>query len=118
MSISETYVTEIQLITNGFAAEFGNTVGMIVNVITPSGTNKFSGSIAYRFRIPSFYTRPFFYPSADDLPDNQARDLAMSVGGPIIKDRWHFYFGYQYGTRDDKALANRLVTIRPQDQAG
>jgi hypothetical protein len=33
------------LVTNGFAAEFGNTPGLIMNVVTPSGTNKISGGI-------------------------------------------------------------------------
>ena len=53
MLISDTFVKEVQLITNGFAAEFGNTPGMIMNVITPSGSNKFSGNVSYRFRRPA-----------------------------------------------------------------
>ena len=65
MFISETFVNEVQLVTNGFAPEFGNTPGVIMNVVTPSGTNTTSGSVSYRFRRPSFYSRPFFYPSAE-----------------------------------------------------
>ena len=117
MLISDTYISEIQLVTNGFAAEFGNTPGLIMNVVTPSGTNKISGAISYRLRRPSFYSRPFFYPSSKDIPDNKADDFTAAVGGPVIKDRWHFYFGYENGKRDDKAVAERLLTIRPEDQA-
>jgi hypothetical protein len=116
MLISETFVNEIQLITNGFAAEFGNTPGLIMNVVTPSGTNKISGSVSYRFRRPSFYSRPFFYPSAENWPENKTDNLTASVGVPIIKDHWHFYGGYEYVKRDDKAVAARLLTIRPSDQ--
>lgn len=116
MLISDTYISEIQLVANGFAAEFGNTPGLIMNVVTPSGTNAYHGSIGYRFRRPSFYSRPFFYPTAD-LPDNKADHFTATMGGPIIKDRWHFYFGYENGKRDDKAAANRLLTIRPEDRA-
>ncbi|MCA1626239.1 MAG: TonB-dependent receptor, partial [Acidobacteria bacterium] len=115
MIISDTYVNEIQLVTNGFAAEFGNTPGMIMNVVTPSGTNKISGAVSYRLRRPSFYSRPFFYPAAD-LPDNQADNFTAAIGAPIIKDRWHFYFGYEYQHRDDKAAAMRLVTITPTNR--
>jgi len=115
MIISETYVSEIQLVTNGFAAEFGNTPGMIMNVVTPSGTNKISGAVSYRLRRPPFYSRPFFYPAAD-LPDNQADNFTAAIGAPIIKDRWHFYFGYEYQHRDDKAAAMRLVTITPTNR--
>ena len=117
MSISDTYVSEIQLLTNGFAAEYGNTPGMIMNVVTPSGTNQISGSVGFRFRVPSFYSRPFFYPSPGDIPDNRASDLTAAIGGPIIKDRWHFYAGYENQKRDDKALAARLLTISPDDKA-
>ena len=117
MIISDTYVSEIQLVTNGFAAEFGNTPGLIMNVVTPSGTNALHGSVSYRFRRPSFYSRPFFYPSATDIPDNKADNFTAAISGPIIKDRWHFYFGYENGKRDDKAAAVRLLTIREEDEA-
>ena len=117
MLMSDTYISEIQLVTNGFAAEFGNTPGLIMNVVTPSGTNEISGAISYRFRRPRFYSRPFFYPSPKDIPDNKADNFTATIGGPIIKDRWHFYFGYENGKRDDKAVAERLLTIRPEDQA-
>jgi len=116
MVISDTFVSEIQLVTNGFAAEFGNTPGLIINVVTPSGTNDLSGTVSYRFRRSSFYSRPFFFPAAD-LPDNKADNFTAAIGSPIIKDRWHFYFGYEYVKRDDKALAGRLLTIREEDKA-
>ena len=46
MILSDTSVNEVQLLTNGFAAEFGNTTGMIVNMVTPSGTNDLRGSVS------------------------------------------------------------------------
>ena len=116
MIISETFVDEVQLVTNGFASEFGNTPGLIMNVVTPSGTNALHGSISYRLRRPPFYSRPFFFP-ANDLPDNKSDDFTATVGGPIIKDRWHFYFGGEYFKRDDKAVAARLLTIKETDKA-
>jgi hypothetical protein len=117
MLISDTYVNEIQLVANGFAAEFGNTPGMIMNIVTPSGTNKISGAVSYRFRRPSFYSRPFFYPSSEDIPDSKVDNVTAAIGGPIIKDRWHFYFGYENGRRDDKTAAIRLLTITAEDRA-
>ena len=110
LSISDTYVNEIQLLTNSFAAEFGNTTGMIVNIVTPSGTNNLRGSVTYLFRRPSFYSRPFFF-SARQLPTNVTNNVAATIGGPVLKDRWHFYLGYEYIQRDDSTRANRQVTI-------
>ncbi|MCM3902764.1 MAG: TonB-dependent receptor [Pyrinomonadaceae bacterium] len=116
MLISDVYVSEVQLLTNGFAAEFGNTTGMIMNMVTPSGTNALHGAVSYRFRRPSFYSRPFFY-SASAVPDNKSDDFTAQVGAPIIKDRWHFYFGYEWIKRDDKAAAERVLTTPAADQA-
>lgn len=114
--ISDGYPSEIQLVTNGFAAEFGDTPGMIMSIVTPSGTNAFRGEISYRFRRPSFYTRPFFYDSPEDIPDNRANILTGSAGGRIIKDRWHFFGSYQWQYRDDRAGAGRRITITPENR--
>jgi Carboxypeptidase regulatory-like domain len=91
MPISEVFVSEVQLVTNGFSAEFGNTPGLIMNAVTPTGTNAIHGSTSYRFRRTPFYARPFFYNSANDLPKNKADDFTFAIGGPIIKDKWHYY---------------------------
>ena len=117
MLISDVYVSEVQLVTNGFAAEFGSTPGLIMNVVTPSGTNKFSGLVSYRFRRAAFYSHPFFFSSSEDVPDNKADDFTAAIGGAIIKDRWHFYAAYENDKRDDKAAAVRLLTITPANRA-
>jgi len=117
MPISDTFISEVQLVTNGFSAEFGNTPGLIMNAVTPSGTNAVHGSASYRFRRTPFYARPFQYTSVNDLPETKADNLTFAIGGPIIKDRWHFYGGYEYVDRDLTAESGRLVTIRATDQA-
>ncbi len=117
MPISDTFVSEVQLVTNGFSAEFGNTPGLIMNAVTPSGTNDVHGSASYRFRRTPFYARPFQYTSVNDLPETKADNLTFAIGGPIIKDRWHFYGGYEFVDRDLTAESGRLVTISGANQA-
>ncbi len=117
MPISEIFVSQVQLVTNGFSAEFGNTPGLIMNAITPSGTNGIHGSASYRFRRTPFYARPFFYNSNNDLPANKADDIAAAVGGPIITDRWQYYGGFEYIKRGLAVEPIRLVTITPANQA-
>jgi hypothetical protein len=117
MPISDVFVSEVQLVTNGFSAEFGNTPGLIMNAVTPSGTNGIHGSTSYRFRRTPLYARPFFYNSVNDLPTNKADDFTVAVGGPIIKDRWHYYTGYEYVKRGLAVEPQRLITISPANQA-
>jgi len=110
MMMSEVFVNEVQIVTNGFAPEFGNTTGMIMNIVTPAGTNDIKGKAGYLFRRPSFYARPFFF-SAAQLPHNSTNNVLTTVSGPIIRDRWHWYAGYEYIDRDDSTRSNRQVTI-------
>ena len=110
MPISETFVSEVQLVTNGFAAEFGNTPGLIMNAVTPAGTNEFHGSASYRFRRTSFSARPFFF-SGVNKPPTVVDNFSGAVGGPIVKDKWHFYTGFERVDRDLAGEPQRVVNI-------
>ena len=44
MPISEVMVSEVKVITSGYAPEFGQTTGIVYNAITPSGTNNYKAS--------------------------------------------------------------------------
>ncbi len=109
--ISDTFISEVQLVTNGFSAEFGNTPGLIMNNITPSGTNGIHGSASYRFRRTAFSSRPFNSSPLAVKPPTAVDDYTIAVGGPIIKDRWHFYGGYEKVKRDFSGRPQQLVTI-------
>ncbi|HEX8195359.1 MAG TPA: TonB-dependent receptor [Pyrinomonadaceae bacterium] len=109
--ISETFISEVQLVTNGFSAEFGNTPGLVMNNITPSGTNGFHGSASYRFRRTGFSSRPFNAPPADPKPSTKVDDFTLAIGGPIIKDRWHFYGGYEFVKRDLSGRPDQQIRI-------
>ena len=97
---SEIMVQEVKVITSGFAPEFGQTTGMVFNAITPSGTNDIKGSVAYRQRTVGMTERPFFLAPTARKPDNNLKDYTATLGGPIVKDRVHFYAGYEYVDQD------------------
>ncbi|MCC6825427.1 MAG: TonB-dependent receptor [Acidobacteria bacterium] len=109
--ISETFIAEVQLVTNGFAPEFGNTPGLVMNSITPSGTNSLHGSASYRLRRTWMSSRPFNILPTAPKPPTPVDDLTLAIGGPFIKDRWHFYGGYEWVKRDFSGRPQQLVTI-------
>src|SRR6266404_74952 len=117
MPISEIFVNEVQLVTNGFAPEFGNTPGIIMNTITPSGTNEFHGNVSYRFRRTAFSARPFFFNPLAKKPGTKVDDISFGVGGRIIKDRWHFYTGFERVPRDLSGEPQRIITISDANRA-
>jgi hypothetical protein len=115
LPISEVMVKEVKVITSGFAPEFGQTTGMVYNAVTPSGTNQLSGSASFRFRRKDFSEKPFFLAATAPKPDTYVNNWTATVGGPIVKDRTHFYLGYEYVDRD--LSADRIITVSPADAA-
>ncbi|MGB7070279.1 MAG: TonB-dependent receptor [Pyrinomonadaceae bacterium] len=117
MPISDTFISEVQLVTNGFAAEFGNTPGLIMNAVTPTGTNGFHGSASYRFRRTPFSSRPFNISPTAVKPETKVDNITFAIGGPIIKDRWHFYGGHEWVERDLAGEPQRTITVTEANKA-
>lgn len=82
-------VEEMQVLANGYSAEFGRAAGGQVNVVLKSGTNDFHGSAMFLYRIADLQARPSL---AAKNPDRTWHDEAFTLGGPIKKDRI-FFFG-------------------------
>jgi hypothetical protein len=108
---SDIMVEEVQVITSGFAPEFGQTTGMVYNAVSPSGTNQYRGQGSYRFRRRDFSSRPFTLSSAAPKPDTKVDNYTVALGGPIVRDRAHFYAGYEYLKND--LSAGRVITVTP-----
>jgi len=116
LPVSEVMVREVKVVTSGYAPEFGQTTGMVYNAITPSGTNQLHGSGSYRFRRKSFSAFPFFFQgprTPERKPDTKVDTFTAELGGPLIHDRWHYFFGFENTSRD--LSAQRVITVRPED---
>jgi len=111
--VSETFVKEVQLLSNGYSAEFGNTAGAVVNVVTPSGTNELDGSAAFLYRPAMLSAKAFGFRSGDPDPNVDGNGITATLGGPIISDRWHFYAGYEWARRN----ASSLITVSEPNRA-
>ena len=91
---SQDSIAEFQFISNRFDATQGRSTGVQVNAITKSGTNQLSGLFRGNFR-DSQLQRGRIRCSERVVPiDNQ--QLSATVGGPIAKDRLHFFANYEY----------------------
>ncbi len=112
LPVSEVLVREVKVITNGFAPEFGQTTGMVYNAITPSGTNSIDGSASFRFRRNDMSSRPFFLAPTARKPDTEVNDVTLTLGGPVVKDKWHYYGAYEYVDRS-LITGNQVITVAP-----
>jgi hypothetical protein len=100
-------VKEFQVNTNGFSAEFGRAAGAVINVVTKSGTNNFTGSAFEYFRDESLDARnPNLVAANRHRPAGQINQFGGTLGGPIVKNK-AFFFGAYEGQRSK--LPNPVV---------
>ena len=107
-------VEEFKVQTNSLAAEFGQTSGGIISVVTRSGTNQFHGSLYEFFRNDALDARNAFLTERDPItgrtkPILRYNQYGGTVGGPVFlphfgeggpvvhsgKDKTFFFFGYE-----------------------
>jgi hypothetical protein len=106
-------VQEVNVETNDYTAESGRTPGGLVSVITKSGTNNFHGSLYEFLQNDAFNARNPFDPSPKfKQSEFRQNDFGGSVGGPIIKDRTFFFFGYE-GFRQIAGVQNPITSTVP-----
>ncbi|HJV91585.1 MAG TPA: TonB-dependent receptor [Holophagaceae bacterium] len=95
-------IKELQVITNPFEAKYGNAAGAVINAITKSGTNEWTGSTLLSIRNDSWMARVKPVPYDPNGTTNTKTGLTrtgnstnenFNVGGPIIKDRLFFFAG-------------------------
>jgi hypothetical protein len=92
------FIKEVQVKTGGYEAEYGQSTGGVVNVITRSGTNVFTGS-AFAYARPEFAQGTYEPIVLENLTNTEAvniesetlADAGFRGGGPILRDRLFFF---------------------------
>lgn len=90
-------VAEFNFLQNRFKAEYGRSAGGVVNLVTKSGTNDFHGSFFSAFRRDSLNSLTTTEKNAgiSDPSPFDRKQYGGSVGGPIVKDRAHFFLAIE-----------------------
>jgi hypothetical protein len=83
---------EFRVIMNTYSAEYGQSQSGVVTLATRAGTNAFHGSVFEYWRNEALDARNFF---AATRPKYRQNQFGGSLGGPIIKDRTHFFVTYE-----------------------
>jgi outer membrane receptor protein involved in Fe transport len=93
------FISETEVITGGYNAEYGRATGGIVNVVTKQGSNQFHGSVFGYYRPGAFVANADVVQKEGGAIDNKTQldynyDLGAELGGPIIKDKLWFHVGF------------------------
>jgi Carboxypeptidase regulatory-like domain len=106
----EDAIEETQVLTSGISAEYGRFSGGVVNAITKSGGNRFTGSGRVNFLNPSW---------TDETPLEKSRNITRpsinqetyegTFGGPIVKDHLWFFSAGRYAVVDTPATVQQTA---------
>jgi hypothetical protein len=103
----EDAIQETQVLTSGISAEYGRFGGGVVNVITRSGGNSFSGSFRSNLAKPSWTDEtPFEKERNQERSDQLSHFHEATFGGPLLRDRIWFFNADRYeSSRSGNALS-------------
>jgi len=86
-------IAEFEFISNRFDASQGRSIGVQVNAVTKSGTNTPTGSFSGYFRSDKFNAAD---PVAGEVIPYSDQQLSVTYGGPILRDRFHYFGSFEY----------------------
>jgi hypothetical protein len=90
-------LSEVKLQTSLYDASTGRSGGGNFQLITRSGTNQINGSAYYFVQNEKFNANDFFFnKDGIDRPKARRHEGGLTIGGPVIKDRFFFFGGYQH----------------------
>jgi hypothetical protein len=119
----EDAIEETQVLTSGISAEYGRFTGGVINAITKSGGNTFSGSGRINFLNPSWTTETPFEKcedtslvvctAASEHLDTLSRTYEGTFGGPILRDKLWFFTSGRYGSVNSSTTLMTTGVVLP-----
>jgi hypothetical protein len=109
-------IGEFNFETQRFRADTGRSNGGTVKVVTKSGTNELRGSAFDFFRDESLNARTATE-KLNDAPkgDYRRHQFGASLGGPIVKDKTHFFGAFERTAQDTTQSVNTLGLFPEKD---
>ena len=110
VDVNQDSVREFRVLRNQFDAEYGRAGTAVVDVVTRSGTNKYDGLFNYFGRRDPLNARNYF--NSSNQPPFSLNRYSSAFGGPIIRDRTHFFVADEY-IKQTSAYYQALAASNP-----
>ena len=95
-------IAEFQVVTNLFDITQGRSLGIQVQAISRSGTNNYDGSVYGYFRDDKWNAKDFI---ANRVLPYANQQIGGAIGGPLIKDKTHFFVSFERENEPNTILA-------------
>src|SRR5687767_106572 len=117
-------VREFQVLTQNFKAEYEKAASAIITAVTKSGGNRLSGEVFSFYQDKSLVDNETIVRDANNLlvkgettpkPAYERLQWGAALGGPIVRDRAHFFASYEENRQDrqNTVLVGTVSTAPP-----
>lgn len=115
MTLDYGVLEEVDVVGLGAPAEYGNFSGGIINVITKSGGNRFSGDAQVYYAGKTWQSHNIDpgdpqWVLLSESPVTRLMDASFHLGGPIIKDKLWFFGGFEYYTTKAEMISTKRTS--------
>jgi outer membrane receptor protein involved in Fe transport len=101
-------VQEFRVLTQNYKAEYEKAAAAVISAVTKSGGNQLAGDVFYLFQDKGMVKQDeFSRERGDEKPDYERMQGGFSLGGPILRDRAHFFVSYERSEQDRNATVFR-----------
>ncbi|MFC7380348.1 TonB-dependent receptor domain-containing protein [Brevundimonas sp. GCM10030266] len=105
-------VQEFRVISQNFKAEYEQASSSIITSITRSGTNEFTGDVFVSYQNQDWIQQDVISEERGFAkPELERLQYGISLGGPIIEDRLHYFVTYE---RKDETRASNVSINRTE----
>jgi len=88
-------IAEYKVITSNYKAEYDQLSSAAVTAETKSGTNQFHGDVFGSFTNGPMRAKTPSEEANNTKVDSHEKDYGFDFGGPLLKDKAHFYIAYE-----------------------
>ncbi|HVS30772.1 MAG TPA: TonB-dependent receptor, partial [Thermoanaerobaculia bacterium] len=94
-------VQEFRVLTQNYSAEFQKSSSAVITAVTKSGSNELMGDVFGYYQDKALVdARNPLATNPGEKPEYERLQLGASIGGPIIRDRMHFFLSYESNDED------------------
>lgn len=106
-------VQEFKVSTQNFKAEYEQAGSAIITAVTKTGGTEFHGTVFGTLQTKDMIGQPYY--ETGEKKDYKNEEYGFDIGGPIIRDKLHFYVSYE-GRKDSRPTD--AVTMPAADRLG
>jgi len=113
-TISMEAIREFEVVTNVYDVTQGRMGGGSISAATKSGTNQFAGSIFTYTRNDALSAPQDYLGRSRSLRQSDVWQMGGSLGGPLVRDRVHFFLAFD---RQQSSVPLAIADLRtPRDE--